>query len=47
MVSMTANVPTAVPTTMTLEYVMRTGRVRYEDFRRNNPEMMRAYEELR
>ncbi|WP_103381140.1 FAD-dependent monooxygenase [Pseudonocardia dioxanivorans] len=34
-------------TTLTLEYIMRTGRVRYEEFRRNNPEMMRAYEELR
>lgn len=32
---------------MALEYVMRTGRVRYEEFRRNNPEMMRAFEELR
>ncbi|TNC29193.1 FAD-dependent monooxygenase [Amycolatopsis alkalitolerans] len=29
---------------MTLEYVMRTGRVRYEEFRRRNPEMMSAYE---
>lgn len=34
-------------TTMALEYIMRTGRVRYEEFRRNNPELMRAFEELR
>ena len=33
-------------TKMALEYVMRTGRVRYEDFRRNNPEMIRAYESV-
>jgi 2-polyprenyl-6-methoxyphenol hydroxylase-like FAD-dependent oxidoreductase len=34
-------------TTMALEYVMRTGRVRYEEFRRNNPDLVRAFEELR
>jgi 2-polyprenyl-6-methoxyphenol hydroxylase-like FAD-dependent oxidoreductase len=34
-------------TTMALEYVMRTGRVRYEEFRRNNREMMQTFEELR
>lgn len=33
-------------TTMALEYVMRTGRVRYEEFRRNNPELMRTFEQL-
>lgn len=33
-------------TTMALEYVMRTGRVRYEELRRKNPEMMRAYESV-
>jgi hypothetical protein len=31
---------------MALEYVMRTGRVRYEEFRRNNPELMRTFEQL-
>nr|WP_243770002.1 FAD-dependent monooxygenase [Amycolatopsis acidicola] len=31
---------------LTLEYVMRTGRVRYEEFRRRNSEMMSAYEAL-
>ncbi len=31
-------------TRFALEYVMRTGRVRYEDFRRLNPEIVRAYE---
>lgn len=34
-------------TTMALEYVMWTGRVRYEAFRRNNPDLVRAFEELR
>lgn len=31
-------------TRFALEYVMRTGRVRYEDFRRLNPEIVGAYE---
>jgi anthraniloyl-CoA monooxygenase len=32
------------PTRFALEYVMRTGRVRYEEFRRLNPELVGAYE---
>jgi len=32
------------PTRFALEYVMRTGRVRYEEFRRLNPEIVGAYE---
>jgi 2-polyprenyl-6-methoxyphenol hydroxylase-like FAD-dependent oxidoreductase len=32
------------PTRFALEYIMRTGRVRYEDFRRLNPEIISAYE---
>jgi 2-polyprenyl-6-methoxyphenol hydroxylase-like FAD-dependent oxidoreductase len=31
-------------TRFALEYVMRTGRVRYEEFRRLNPEIVGAYE---
>lgn len=33
-------------TKMALEYVMRTGRVRYEEFRRNNPELISRYESV-
>lgn len=33
------------PTRFALEYIMRTGRVRYEDFRRLNPELINAYEQ--
>lgn len=32
------------PTRFALEYVMRTGRVRYEDFRSHNPDLVAAYE---
>jgi len=32
------------PTQLALAYVMRTGRVRYEDFRRANPELIADYE---
>jgi 2-polyprenyl-6-methoxyphenol hydroxylase-like FAD-dependent oxidoreductase len=32
------------PTRFALEYIMRTGRVRYEDFRRRNPELIADYE---
>lgn len=36
------------PIKFSLEYLMRTGRVRYDDFRRDNPQVIHAYEtELR
>jgi anthraniloyl-CoA monooxygenase len=34
------------PNKFALEFIMRTGRVSYEDFRRMNPELIRSYERL-